>query len=336
MTFTLKEKISVTVLLFLTYLIPAVPDWLNHSSNHLEIIMVSAPIWLLCFYIGPFWLHYWLMQYSFMNKLHVVMKGIVFVTLMFLGAMLVSELHILAFPYFRFTLAERVTSAVLWGVFFFSMTQLYMMHLRLEQERRLREQVQWINLNNRLNPHFLFNSLNTISALMYQSTEQADEVLQKLSDILRYSLDKQTEQVSFHYELAICKTYLAIEKARFTDNLEITWLCDETQVSDIKVPPLLLQPLIENVIKHVKIRPIKIIISAEVKQSNLVCEVADNGQGFSQQQLAPLLSHKQQANKGHGLDIAAQRLSLVGGSLNLFNREGARCQVILPVKACES
>lgn len=336
MTFTLKEKISVTVLLFLTYLIPAVPDWLNHSSNHLEIIMISAPIWLLFFYIGPFWLHYWLMQYSFMNKLHVVMKGIVFVTLMFLGAVLVSELHLLAFPYFRFTLAERLTSAVLWGVFFFSMTQLYMMHLRLEQERRLREQVQWINLNNRLNPHFLFNSLNTISALMYQSTEQADEVLQKLSDILRYSLDKQTEQVSFHYELAICKTYLSIEKARFTDNLEITWLCDETQVSDIKVPPLLLQPLIENVIKHVKIRPIKITISAEVKQSNLVCEVADNGQGFSQQQLAPILSDKPQANKGHGLDIAAQRLSLVGGSLNLFNREGARCQVILPVKACES
>ena len=113
MTFTLKEKISVTVLLFLTYFIPAVPDWLNHSLNHLEIIMISAPIWLLCFYIGPFWLHYWLMQYSFMNKLHVVMKGIVFVTLMFLGAMLVSKLHLLAFPHFRFTLAERLTSAVL-------------------------------------------------------------------------------------------------------------------------------------------------------------------------------------------------------------------------------
>ncbi len=336
MTFTLKEKISVTVLLFLTYLIPAVPDWLNHSSNYFEIIMISAPIWLLCFYIGPFWLHYWLMQYSFANKLHVVMKGILFVTLMFLGAMLVNELHLLASPYFRFSLAEQVTSAVLWGVFFFSMTQLYMMYLRLAQERRLREQVQWINLNNRLNPHFLFNSLNTISALMYQSTEQADEVLQKLSDILRYSLDKQTEQVSFDYELTICKTYLAIEKARFTDNLEITWLYDETQFSDIKVPPLLLQPLIENAIKHVKTRPIKITIRAEIKQSSLVCEVADNGQGFSQQQLAPMLSDKPQTNQGHGLDIAAQRLSLVGGSLNLFNREGARCQVILPIKAYES
>lgn len=335
MTFTLKEKISVTVLLFLTYFIPAVPEWLNHSLNHLEIIMISAPIWLLCFYIGPFWLHYWLMQYSFMNKLHVVMKGIVFVTLMFLGAMLVSKLHLLAFPHFRFTLAERLTSAVLWGVFFFSMTQLYMMYLRLEQERRLREQVQWVNLNNRLNPHFLFNALNTISALMYQSTEQADEVLHKLSNILRYSLDKQTEQVCFDYELVICKTYLAIEKARFTDNLEITWLCDETQVSHIKVPPLLLQPLIENAIKHVKTRPIRITISAEVKQSNLVCEVADNGQGFSQQQLEPTQSDKPQTNQGHGLDIAAQRLSLVGGSLNLFNREGARCQVILPIKACE-
>lgn len=335
MTFTLKEKISITVLLFLTYLIPAVPDWLNHSSNNVEIIMISAPIWLICFYIGPFWLHYWLTQYSVINKLHVVIKGFLFVTLMFLGAVLVNELHLLASPYFQFTLAEQLTSAILWGVFFFSMTQLYMMHLRLEQERRLREQVQWINLNNRLNPHFLFNSLNTISALMYQSTEQADEVLQKLSDILRYSLDKQTEQVSFHYELTICKTYLAIEKARFTDNLEITWLYDDAQVSNIKVPPLLLQQLIENAIKHVKTRPIKITIRAEINQSNLVCEVADNGQGFSQQQLEPMLSDKLQTNKGHGLDIAVKRLSLVGGSLKLSNLGGARCQVILPIKACE-
>lgn len=335
MTFTLKEKISVTVLLFLTYLIPAVPEWLNYSSVHFEIIAISAPIWLICFYIGPFWLHYGLTQLSFVNKLHVVIKGAIFIALMFLGAVLVNELHTLAHPYYRFTFAEQVTSAVLWGVFFFSMTQLYMMHLRLEQERRLREQVQWINLNNRLNPHFLFNSLNTISALMYQSTEQADEVLQKLSDILRYSLDKQADQVSFVHELAICKTYLAIEKARFTDNLQITWLYDETQVADIKVPPLLLQQLIENAIKHVKTRPMKLTIRAEVKQANLVCEVADNGQGFSPQQLELMLSDKAQTSKGHGLDITAKRLALVGGSLILSNHGGARCQVILPIKACE-
>lgn len=335
MTFTLKEKISVTVLLCLTYLIPVVPEWLSHSSHHLEIIAVSAPIWLVCFYLGPFWLHYWLNQFSFISKLHVVARGAIFIALMLLGALLVTELHTIAYPQFQFTLAQQVTSAVLWGVFFFSMTQLYMMYLRLQQERRLREQVQWINLNNRLNPHFLFNSLNTISALMYQSTEQADEVLQKLSDILRYSLDKQTGQVSFDYEITICKTYLAIEKARFTDNLEITWLYDEAQVSNVKVPPLLLQQLIENAIKHVKTRPIKITISAEIKQSNLVCEVADNGQGFSQQQLEPMLGEKEKTSKGHGLDIAAQRLSLVGGSLILSNREGARCQVILPINTCE-
>lgn len=335
MTFTLKEKISVTVLLCLTYLIPAVPEWLSLSSHNVEIIAISAPIWLACFYLGPFWLHYWLNQFSVVSKQHVVVKGAIFIALMLLGVALVNKLHTIAYPQFHFSLVQQVTSAVLWGVFFFSMTQLYMMYLHLQQERRLREQVQWINLNNRLNPHFLFNSLNTISALMYQSTEQADEVLHKLSDILRYSLDKQAEQVSFAYEVTICKTYLAIEKARFTDNLEITWLYDETQVSDLKVPPLLLQQLIENAIKHVKARPIKITISAEIKQSNLVCEVADNGQGFSQQQLEATLGEKAQTGKGHGLDIAAQRLSLVGGSLILSNSGGARCQVILPINSCE-
>lgn len=334
MTFTLKEKISATVLLCLSYLIPAVPEWLSHSSHHFEIIVISAPIWLICFYLGPFWLHYWLNKFSFVSKLHVVAKGALFIALMLLGAVLVAKLHRIAYPQFHFTFAQQVTSALLWGGFFFSMTQLYLMYLRLQQERRLREQVQWINLNNRLNPHFLFNSLNTISALMYQSTEQADEVLQKLADILRYSLDKQTGQVSFSYELTICKTYLAIEKARFTDNLEINWVYDEAQVSDIKVPPLLLQQLIENAIKHVKARPIKITISAEIKQSELVCEVADNGQGFSQQQLDCMSGNKAQANQGHGLDITAQRLSLVGGRLILSNSGGARCQVILPINTC--
>lgn len=335
MTFTLKEKISITVLLLLTYLIPTVPEWLSHSSHHFQIIAVSAPIWLICFYLGPFWLNYGLNKISFVNKLHVVIKGIIFVFLMLLGSVIVNELHTMAYPEFQFTLAQQVTSAVLWGVFFFSMTQLYMMYLRLQQERRLREQVQWINLNNRLNPHFLFNSLNTISALMYQSTEQADEVLQKLSDILRYSLDKQAEQVTFSHELAICKTYLAIEKARFTDNLEITWLYDEVQVRDMKVPPLLLQQLIENAIKHVKKRPIKLTIRAEIKQSNFVCEVSDNGQGFSQPQLDLMRSQPSHMFKGHGLDITIKRLCLVGGRLILSNHEGARCQVILPIKTCE-
>lgn len=334
MTFTLKEKISVTVLLCLTYLIPTVPEWLSHSSHHFDIIVISAPIWLICFYLGPFWLHYGLNQFSFVNKLHVVVKGAIFIVLMLLGSFLVSQLHTIAYPQFQFTFAQQVTSAILWGVFFFSMTQFYLVYLRLQQERRLREQVQWINLNNRLNPHFLFNSLNTISALMYQSTEQADEVLQKLADILRYSLDKQSGQVNFDCELTICKTYLAIEKARFTDNLEITWLYDEKQVSAIKVPPLLLQPLIENAIKHVKTRPIKITISAEIKQAHLVCEVTDNGQGFSQPQLDLMLSGKPQASNGHGLDITAQRLSLLGGSLNLSNHGGARCQVTLPINTC--
>lgn len=335
MIFNLKEKVSVTVLLCLTYLIPAVPEWLSHSAHHAEIITISAPIWLVCFYLGPFWLNYGLNQFLFVSKLHVIAKGAIFIFLMLIGALLVTELHTIAFPQFKFTLAQQVSSAVLWGVFFFSMTQFYIMYLRLQQERRLREQVQWINLNNRLNPHFLFNSLNTISALMYHSIEQADEVLQKLSDILRYSLDKQTERVSFDSEITICKTYLAIEKARFTDNLEISWLFDETQVSDIKVPPLLLQQLIENAIKHVKTRPIKITISAEIKQSNLVCEVADNGQGFSQQQLEVTLGERAPTGNGHGLDIAAQRLALVGGSLMLSNLGGARCQVILPINTCE-
>ncbi|WP_372769363.1 hypothetical protein [Pseudoalteromonas sp.] len=124
MTFSLKEKISITVLLFLTYLIPTVPEWLHHSSGHFDIIIISAPIWLACFYIGPYWLHYKLSQFSFMRNLHVVLKGAVFVALMFVGAMLVNELHFMAFPHYRFTLSDQVTSAILGSILLFNDTAL--------------------------------------------------------------------------------------------------------------------------------------------------------------------------------------------------------------------
>jgi len=336
MTFTTKEKLSISLLLFLSYLIPALPEWLQYKTGHFRVIGMSAPIWLTCFYIGPYWLNYAIYKVPFINKQHVVVKGILFIVLMCFGAVLVNKLHLMVFEHYRFSFAQQITSAVLWGIFFFAMTQLYLMYLRLQQERKLREHVQWVNLNNRLNPHFLFNSLNTISALMYQSVDEADEVLHKLSDILRYSLDKQAQWVSLEHELAICRTYLAIEKARFTDNLNIEWHYEESLLKQVNVPPLLLQPLIENAIKHVTSRPIKLVIAVEKQAADLIFSVQDNGQGFPEKVFSSTRAATEKSgNTGHGLDITAQRLVLLDGELKLTNKGGALCQVVLPIKACE-
>ncbi len=337
MTFTFKEKLIITLLLFLTYLLPSVPEWLQYKTGHMRVIGLSSPIWLVFFYIGPFWLNYGLNKFPFIRMQHVILRGALFVGLMYIGTMIVAALHRIAFSGYNFPVVEQITSAVLWGVFFFSMTQFYLMYLRLQQEKQLREQVQWVNLNNRLNPHFLFNSLNTISALMYHSVDEADDVLHKLSDILRYSLDKQAEQVSLEHEIAICRTYLAIEHARFTDNLVVGWQYDNCLVNKVKLPPLLLQPLIENAIKHVHVRPIKIAISIERQGDQLICCVQDNGHGFSEPMLCAIntkTTRLSSDNQGHGLEITAQRVALLNGDLTVINNRGALCQVRLPITSC--
>jgi LytS/YehU family sensor histidine kinase len=105
--------------------------------------------------------------------------------------------------------------------------------------------LQW-----QLNPHFLFNSLNTVSALLKSSPERADQVLAKFSDLLRMTL-KEQEQLfnSVNSELEYVHRYLQIELVRFEDRLGLDIEADQ-RAMDGQVPSLLLQPLIENAIKH--------------------------------------------------------------------------------------
>ena len=329
MKFNKQEKLIISALLFILYLIPSGMEWMQFDRENLSLIAISLPIWLAFFFIGPFWLFYLLQKTKLIGQLNVFMQGFIYVLIMFVGAHIVSELHGLAFSHFSFPLQEQLLSAFLWGVFIFAMVQMYLLYLHLVLERKLKQEAQWMNLTNRLNPHFLFNSLNTISALIHSSPEKADEVLHKLADILRYSVDQQKEWVSLERELTICHTYLAIEKSRFTDNLNISWQLDEAlNPSMYKVPPLLLQPLIENVMKHVKARPIEMTIGVHVENDSLSFLVLDNGQGFDDS------IFRDKAQPGHGLDIVRQRVAIAGGTMELSNQGGAVCKISLPIHAC--
>lgn len=333
MNFNNKEKLFISTLLLILYLIPAGLEWMQFDKEYLSLIVVSMPIWLLFFYIGPFWLYYGLQKTKLVAGLHVSVQGVLYVALMFVGAHLVSRLHSLAFTHYQFPMQEQFLSAFLWGVFIFAMAHMYLLYLRFIEEQQLRKEAQWNDLTSRLNPHFLFNSLNTISALIHSSPHQADEVLHKLADILRYSVDQQNEWVPLEHELSICETYLAVEKARFTSNLNIYWQLDPSlNLALYKVPPLLLQPLIENVVKHVKRRPIELHISVYTDLGNLVFVVKDNGNGFSD------LILSERGESGQGLDIVKKRVAIAGGSLALYNDSsetgGAVCEIRLPVHSC--
>lgn len=171
------------------------------------------------------------------------------------------------------------------------------------------------NLRLQLQPHFLFNALNTISATMYTDPAAADEMLGALSELLRSSLrTAQSDEVPLEEELAVLDRYLAIMRARFGDRLEVSMEIDPGTAGAL-VPSLILQPLVENAIRHGNAeREGRGSIEVRARQENgrLVLEVEDDGAGGSQ---------RNGDGKGSGLGLAAtaERLQILYGSEQSFS-----------------
>ena len=104
-------------------------------------------------------------------------------------------------------------------------------------------------LQSRIRPHFLFNTLNSAIALVRAEPAKAEALLEDLSDLFRQALVDQGESVSLAQEIALAQAYLAIEQVRFGDRLQVEWALDES-ANAARLPPLLLQPLVENAVCH--------------------------------------------------------------------------------------
>lgn len=217
----------------------------------------------------------------------------------------------------------------------------YYQLFQAEKEKSLRSEAlaheaQLLMLRYQLNPHFLFNTLNAISTLiLQQATDQANEMVTKLSKFLRYSLDHSPlDQVSLAHELESSQLYLDIEKVRFGNRLQISIDIDE-DIEMALVPTMLLQPIIENSIKHGISKMDNgglISIAARREGKNLAIAVTDNGPGLSgddMTQAAVMLSD------GVGLSNIRNRLTEIYGerhSLEFLNAEptGLTVKVVIP------
>jgi two-component system LytT family sensor kinase len=165
-------------------------------------------------------------------------------------------------------------------------------------------------LRYQLNPHFLFNTLNAISTLiLMQENKTADAMVSRLSDFLRYSLDKDPiKKVALQQEIQALELYLEIEKVRFEERLTVTWDIEENAKQAL-VPSLILQPLIENSIKYAISRMQdggRISISAKVFGHDLMLEVSDNGPGADI--VNGQLHRAPEQNSGVGLNNIQERL----------------------------
>jgi LytS/YehU family sensor histidine kinase len=182
-------------------------------------------------------------------------------------------------------------------------------------------------LRMQINPHFLFNTLNSIAALVYVNPRAADEMLGDLSQLLRRSLDSMEEQeIPLAQELEFIGAYLSIEQKRFGDRL---WVEQSVPGELMKalVPALILQPLVENAIRHgIEPRRVPGMISIEAKQEDkhLHLVVRDNGRGLTSRNSGT------SGRRGIGLANTHARLQGLYGPNQRFNVSGVEpqgCQV---------
>jgi two-component system LytT family sensor kinase len=205
--------------------------------------------------------------------------------------------------------------------------------LRASQlETRLVE-AQLQTLQRQLQPHFLFNTLNAISALMHRDVEAADQMIAQLSDLLRMSLDMAgTQEVSLKEELDFLQKYVQIEQTRFQDRLSVVYEVQPGAL-DALVPNLLLQPLVENSIKHgigPRSGPGRVVIRAVRRESALELEVSDDGVGLSASRLSDF------NRRGVGLANTRSRLEHLYGSQHRFTFErpaagGLTVRIVIPL-----
>lgn len=153
---------------------------------------------------------------------------------------------------------------------------------RAQAEEKLRTLVKESELNmlkSQINPHFLFNSLNSISSLITSNPEEAREMIIRLSDFLRYSLKHRENQfVPLDEEIVRMKDYLAIEKIRFGDKLKYELLLAGA-CTKVKVPTMILQPLVENAIKHgvyESLEPVSITFDCRLEEEFLVLRMEND------------------------------------------------------------
>jgi LytS/YehU family sensor histidine kinase len=160
-------------------------------------------------------------------------------------------------------------------------------------------------LQARMNPHFLFNALNTVAALVRTEPARAERVTENLSDVLRMTL-RRTDAVrgSVEDEVRYVRAWLAIEQERWGEKLRVTWTIDP-QVERAALPPLVVQPLVENSLRHgmgSRIDGVTISIDISRRDADLIIVVADDGGGFP-------AAHEERT----GLGNLRQRLAAIYG-----------------------
>ena len=202
---------------------------------------------------------------------------------------------------------------------------------KLQEQQRLLMQARLDALTSQINPHFLFNTLNSVSSLIRTNPHQARVVVYQLSNILRRLLRRHDNFSSLREELNFIDDYLSIEVIRFGDKLKFRKDVEPAAL-DMLLPSMLLQPLIENCIKHglsSKVEGGSILLRAQRVEDRLHLLVEDDGVGISEAEMSTLL------DRGIGVSNVNERLKVLFGAdyrmlIDSKPGQGTRIQIEVP------
>ncbi len=248
----------------------------------------------------------------------------------FSGVMNTKEFKILFIPA---NIINTASILILWSIIYFAI-HYFENYKQSEIERLIWEAAvkdyELKTLKSQLNPHFMFNALNSIRALVDEDPEKAKLAISQLSSIFRYSLKmEKMETVPLEEEINIVKDYLALEHIRYEERLNYK-ISVNPKSTQVEIPPMMIQTLVENGIKH-GISKIpeggNIEICSDVINSNVLIKIINSG-NIDNAELNNL--------KGYGINNTKQRLNLLYGdksSFNISNQNGSvLTEIIIPMK----
>lgn len=190
---------------------------------------------------------------------------------------------------------------------------------------------------SQIKPHFIYNALNVITSLIYEKPDYAAELLADFGNYLRMSIDNDAKEmyIPISKEVALIKSYVAIERARFGDRLKLSYAIDES-ILDVHLPALLIEPLVENAVKHGVLKRIEggtVTLIIEKRDATLYVCIVDDGIGMSEETLALLLRDRPESQSIGIKNVHKRLCSLYGSGLSIKStpKEGTQVWFNIPL-----
>lgn len=199
-------------------------------------------------------------------------------------------------------------------------------NMKLAQDQEKIKDAQIRIMMSQIQPHFVYNALSSISTLITIEPEKAQNALDNFTEYLRHNLSSltATKLIPFEDELKHIKTYVSLEKLRFKDRINVTY---DIQVKDFMVPPLSLQPIVENAIKHGILKKSEggtVILKTYETDSSYIVEISDDGIGFYAE------NFKDENNKHFGINNIKHRIkNMTNGDIVINSEIGKGTKVIV-------